>query len=309
MQAGRFESGCPALAASYKLDPLPGALFTLAECEHKWGKLATALAHYAAYLDAFSRMTTRQKANQIGRDRIAQAQRDQLERDVPRLTIKLGATAPQETAVHCDGEPLGAPSLGLPLPIDPGVHSVTAETSDARRYEEQLTLTTAERQTIVVEFPPAPNVSGQPLPPAGTDVRSSAGASSSPAATRQEAPAPSSAPSRTWLYAAGAVGVGGLAVGMVAGIVTIAHKGTIDRHCGIGGDPTSCDADGKSAADASHVTGLVSDIGFGVGVAGVAAAAVLWATQPRPAASKRGIAPALLSNRPQTLLAGVRAVW
>jgi hypothetical protein len=45
MEAGHYDKACPDIAESYRLDPQPGTLFTLAECEVKRGRLATAVAH------------------------------------------------------------------------------------------------------------------------------------------------------------------------------------------------------------------------------------------------------------------------
>src|SRR5438477_5379956 len=69
MQAGHYDTGCPSIAESYRLDPRPGTLFTLAECEAKGGKLATAVARYEDYLQLFARLTPDQQAKQKGRER------------------------------------------------------------------------------------------------------------------------------------------------------------------------------------------------------------------------------------------------
>jgi hypothetical protein len=68
MKAGRFHNGCPAIAESYRLDPKPGALFTLAECEARWGRSASALTHYEAYLDLFAHMSAEKQDKQRGRE-------------------------------------------------------------------------------------------------------------------------------------------------------------------------------------------------------------------------------------------------
>src|SRR5690242_13425871 len=64
MEAGRYATGCPALAESYRLDPHPGVLFTLAECENRAGKLASALTHYDAYRDLYAHMSEAEKGRQ-----------------------------------------------------------------------------------------------------------------------------------------------------------------------------------------------------------------------------------------------------
>src|SRR5260370_26599246 len=56
MRAGRYEVACPMLAKSYQLDPLPGALFTEADCEAAWGKVATAIEHYQAFVNSLTTM-------------------------------------------------------------------------------------------------------------------------------------------------------------------------------------------------------------------------------------------------------------
>jgi hypothetical protein len=94
MELGRYATGCPALSESFRLDPRPGVLFTLAECNAKWGKFATALAQYDAYLEQFAKMTPEQKTKQKGRERVAASQKESLKRDVPELTIVLPGGAP-----------------------------------------------------------------------------------------------------------------------------------------------------------------------------------------------------------------------
>src|SRR5690349_330132 len=89
MTAGKFDSACPALQESYRLDPRPGTLFTLADCFAKGGKTASAVARYEDYLSAFGRMTPDEQAKQHGRDQSAREEHDKLKPHVPTLTVKL----------------------------------------------------------------------------------------------------------------------------------------------------------------------------------------------------------------------------
>src|SRR3954454_10869417 len=75
MQASRYAEACPKLAESYWLDPRPGVLFTLAECEARWGKLASAIAHYDDYLRLFGSMPAGLQAVQRERAEVARKQR------------------------------------------------------------------------------------------------------------------------------------------------------------------------------------------------------------------------------------------
>src|SRR5262249_52925634 len=67
MQASRYAEACPKLAESYWLDPRPGVLFTLAECEARWEKTASALAHYDDYLRLYGSMPAGRPARPRGR--------------------------------------------------------------------------------------------------------------------------------------------------------------------------------------------------------------------------------------------------
>src|SRR5258708_2339216 len=149
MEAGRYESGCAALGESYRIDPHPGVLFTLAECENRWGKIASALTHYGAYLDLYDHMGQQQRALQRGRDKVAVAQRERLRSEVPELTVVLPPVAPAGTTLERDGVALGTPSLGVALPVDPGDHVIVARTPDGLKHETRFVLARSEHRALV----------------------------------------------------------------------------------------------------------------------------------------------------------------
>ena len=124
MQAGHFDSACPALEESQQLDPHPGTLFTLAECQAKWGKVASAVQHYQDYTDLVSRLPADQQTRHRERVAIAKAQLGKLKPSVPTLTLVLPATAPPETIVTRNGVALQGAALGLALPVDPGQYVI-----------------------------------------------------------------------------------------------------------------------------------------------------------------------------------------
>jgi hypothetical protein len=208
MEAGRYASGCPALAESYRLDPRPGVLFTLAECENRWGKIASALTHYEAYIDVFARMRDDEKAHQRGRDKVALTQRNALRVQVPELAIAVPASAPPGTTVSRDGVPLGAPSLGVPLTVDPGEHVVVARTPDGVPHETRVTVSRGEHRALVVDL-----------------------STPAPAPAPASAPAPTPASAHTWALAAGAAGLAAVALGVIGGSIVLDDKSTIDDSC------------------------------------------------------------------------------
>ena len=280
MEAGRYASGCPALAESYRVDPHPGVLFTLAECENKWGKIASALTHYEAYLDVFSHMAEDEKVRQRGRDKIATAQRERLRRDVPTLTIVLPASA-GAAVVTRDGAAIGVPSLGVPLPVDPGEHVVVAKTPDGVPHEGRVSLSPGEHASFVVDL------SARPAAPVPAPV--------APAVEATTGPSP-------WVWVAGGIGAAG-ARARRAWRRGPSSSGTSPRSTPSASRTSPAPRPGLGAAEArSRTFGALSDVGFGVAGAGaVAALALLLAS---PSASATGMQPARSRSPPRPRSSG-----
>jgi len=275
MKAGNYETGCPSLEESYRLDPLPGVLFTSAECHAQWGKYATAVARYEDYLRAFQGMRAAQQERQHGRDEISKQKLSELRPLVPQLTLVLPASAPDGTIVKRGSLKLGKPSLGVPIPVDPGEHLITTEVPGGAVHEQRVSIEKSEKKTVELEIElPAQTSSGTAPPPTTTtqsatlDTRSVASGSSG----------------RTLAYIVGGIGLVGLATGGVTGGLALSKKKTIDDHC----VETRCDHEGKQAADSAKTFALISTIGFAVGAAGLAASAVLLITAP--SSSEKGVA-------------------
>ena len=285
MQAGRYATGCPALAESYRLDPHPGVLFTLAECENRWGQVASAVTHYEAYLDLFSHMAADDKARQRGRDRIATAQRARLQPLVPLLAIALPPGAPPATTVTRDGTPLPQPSIGAALPVDPGDHVVVARTPDGAKHEAHVTLGPGQRASLVVDLSPPP---AAPAP--------------KPVAPPEVAPPAAASRSTTWLAPAIA-GVAGLGVGAAAGVVVLSDKSTVGAQCR---PDRSCSQAGLDAVARARTWGVVSDVGFAAGGAASAVALVLlYAASRAPAGEVQPVA----VPGPHGAWLGARVAW
>lgn len=276
MKAGRYDTGCPALAESYRLDPKPGSLFTLAECETRSGKLATALTHYEAYLDVFSRMTPDQQGRQWGREKIAGTRRDELRARVPSLTLT--GTLPTGSVIKRDGVPIGPALLGATVPIDPGLHVIEISVPGRPVRRQEIDVAPGKAVRLAVDGDEEARLAADP------------DASSRPS------------PYRTGAIVAGAVGAAGVVVGAAFGVVTLGHKSTLETHC----VDTTCDAEGKSAADASRTTGAVSTIGFVVGVLGLGTGAALYFLDPT--GSRTGAKPGSTTRVAPSFAVGPRGV-
>lgn len=302
MQGERYAQACPAIEESYHLDPRAGTLFTLAECEAKRGRLATAVARYDEYLALYARLSGEQLRKQGDRDKRAHSQKAALGPRVPMLTLSLLPGAPPGTLVKRDGAELSAAALGVASPVDPGEHVATTQAPGGPVTTVPVTLGEGEKKQIILpvkEAAASPKV--EPLAPVVAPI---------------VAPGPRAEPGpsgrRTAAYVVGGVGVAGLVLGGVMGGLALADKSVIAQHCDVGGDPTACDATGFSAASSANAKALASSVGFGVGAAGVVTAVILLLTDPRRASAaaqgaRDGVPWVGLGREPGTVAVG--GVW
>ena len=303
MEAGRFDTGCPALETSYKLDPRAGTMFALAECEAKRGRLATAVARYDDYLSLHGRMAPDQQRKQGDRAKVAQEQKAALGPQVPMLTLTLPAGAPRETVVRRDDTQLSGPALGLALPVDPGEHVIRTQTREGPVTEVRITLAKGEKKVLTLDVKLAADASAPvapvaPAPPPEPDVDQGVSGR------------------RMGAYIAGGIGVAGMILGGVMGGLTLGKKGVISDNCNIGGRAEACNDAGLAAASDGKTLGLVSTLGFAVGAAGLGTAVVLLITEPSGPkhtsmnpGKKRGIRAEVLAVGPEGARVGVGGAW
>ena len=271
MKAGDFETACPALEESQRLDPHAGTLFALAECEAKWGKLASSVAHYSDYVGMVSNMSGQGRARHHTRVQVAKSQLEKLRGRVPQLSIVLSADAPKNTIVKRDGVLLEGVSLGMALPVDPGEHVLVTQVPGGPKRTELVSI--EEGQTKEVELQvelPAPKAS---KPALGLSA-SSSGATDTGSASN----------SRTWGYIAGGIGLAGVATGAVTGLMSMNKKQTVDENC----EGSFCNQEGLSAADDGKLLGNISTVGFGVGLVGLTTGTILLLSSPSAEPSESG---------------------
>ncbi|MGH7436804.1 MAG: hypothetical protein ACRENE_14110, partial [Polyangiaceae bacterium] len=86
-----------------------------------------------------------------------------------------------------------------------------------------------------------------------------------------------------------AVGGVGVAVGTIFGVLAMGAKSTLDGECG----PTKKACTKQSDIDALNTDAVVSDVGFGIGVAGLAIGTVLLVTHKgsETASARPGVVP------------------
>ncbi len=299
MEAGRFDTACPAFGESMRLDPRPGTLFTLAECEAKAGKIATAVARYEDYLQLFARLSPQQQQKQLGREQIVADRKQALSGDVPLLTLKLPPAAPTGTRVLRDGIELARPALGVALPVDPGEHVIVVQVPDQPPIEQRITVAKKENKILELE--------------------AKAVKVDKPAPVKVDAPPPLSAPPppeaqttsgrRTAAYVLGGVGIAGVVVGSITGALVFAKKGDISANC----RGLDCDQTGIDAVGSGRTLALVSTLGFIAGAAGLTGGAVLFLTEPKPklrtGAGPRWVSAGVEPTGRDGVLARIQGVW
>jgi hypothetical protein len=257
MKAGNYAVACPMIAESHRLDPLPGVLFTLAECEALWGKLASALEHYTSFVRSLTAMDSARRAVYEERLGIALVQITSLGVSAPEISVDVAPESPKNLKVKLNGRIVSATSYGVGQKVDPGAYLITAESGQQQVWLRRIKLTERSRARIEVRVIPKNS------------------APAKPARATQPEPEPNS-DRREIAFASGGVGLLGLACGVVAGGLAFAQKSSVDRNC----PDRVCNAEGRSALDTARTEALVSNVGFAVGLLGVAAARVVWFAWP-----------------------------
>ena len=257
MAEGSFESACKKFSESDRLDPAIGTKFNLADCQEKSGHVASAWELFKA--------VESQLAQNDDRYPIARQRREALEPQLPKVQIMLAEGAPQGTVVTVGGVQLSAASLGIPLPMDPGKHElvVSAPGHGSRTFTVEL-----ERGRITKAIVSPGAAQAQPQAPAPEPTPAAVPAT--PATTApppQDVGAEPAEDNRMLGYVIGGVGVVGLGAGAITGFMAMGKKNTADDHCN--DDLQVCDEIGKDANDAGRTLGMVSTIGFAVGLVGV----------------------------------------
>jgi tetratricopeptide (TPR) repeat protein len=152
MEQGRFEEACPKIESSYRLDPRPGTLFTLAECEAKRGRIATAVARYNDYLKMYASLPLEKQERQGTRERESRAAIAKLEPHVPRLLLDMPRGAPPGTVVKLDGAVVNGSSLGVAHATDPGGHLVTTLVPGGPVRVEHITMARGEQKRVPLKL-------------------------------------------------------------------------------------------------------------------------------------------------------------
>ncbi len=243
-----------------RLDPAPGTLLSLADCEEHERHIVKAREHYQLAASGFPKNDPRRN--------FANGRAVALEKRIAHVTYHLVA----EGAIRVNDVVLSRSDLDVATATDPG--EVRVEVTAAGHHPKTMTVTLAEGETRTIECELGPPIEeAKPAAP--------------PLPTPTAAPPHKSSDLRRPLAFA-ALGVGGvsLVVGGVTGLLAANNASTVKDHC----DPNYvCDQEGVDAASAGQLFAPLSTITLVAGVVLVGTGAFLYFTSGKSAPKKVGL--------------------
>jgi hypothetical protein len=244
MASGHLDEACPKFAESQRIDPKIGTLMNLALCHEKAGLTASAWAEYA------EAGTIAHRLGQLERERVAQERSKALEAALVHVVIDV--SAPAETQVTLDGQPIEAGGFGTPIPVDPGDHVVAANAAGKKTFRDAFHLA-ARTPDHTTRVPVLEAEAPAPLPPVVAHV--------------DEAPAapPPPAGHRTLGLVIGGAGIVVVGVGAFFGFHAFSEKHTAENEC----DAAFCTQAGLDAISSMKASEAVSTIAIATGVAAI----------------------------------------
>jgi serine/threonine-protein kinase len=299
MAASRVAEACPKFAAAAQLSQTPGVRLNLSDCYAKLGKTASAWAK------ANEALSLAERAGDSTAASVAHQRMAALEPKLSYLTIVVAKeNAPQGLEVALDGETIPSAVWGTALPVDPGMHEVTARAPGRKPSSTRTTMTgegARETVSVPVALAPEENPAGPSrASPLRTDATQADAETSGGGWSRQTA--------HTLALATGGLGVVGLGIGAVFGLDANSKKLAYEQHQANGRCiDEQCVTLSKDAA----ASALASTIAFAVGGALVTVGAVLWLTAPtsrRRDAEGRGVALAPMADS-QSAGVGILGSW
>jgi hypothetical protein len=156
-QAGNWPAALRLLREVGQVRMTPQVRYHIAVCEEKLGKLVAALGGYELALA---------DAESMHPDFVAEVQAsvEDLRARIPKLVIERGPGG-EAAAIELDGISLGASSIGVEVPVDPGPHTLSAKAPGKRPFSETVTVNEEEARTVTVTLAPLDSDEPEPQRP------------------------------------------------------------------------------------------------------------------------------------------------
>jgi hypothetical protein len=254
MEQGKPAEACPRFEESQRLDSGLGTQYHLADCYEAVGRLASA---HTLFLEVAAQA---QALGQTKREEVARQRAKSIAPKLPKLSIEVPPISTERLVIERDGSTVGRAQWGLAVPVDPGLHRVRVSGPGLSPWVTEI------------DIPGEPALHTISIPAVALEPR-------------QPFLAPMS--HKIGLAALG-VGVIGLGTSGVFAIeASSKNAGSNRAGCVDNGCPTVASRELRQKALAA---GNRATWAFGVGVVGLAAAAVLfWALPEPPPPSVAGV--------------------
>lgn len=239
----------------------PQVRFHIAYCEEGLGRLVTALGGYELALG---------EADRVGPDFKTEVETaiTRLRERIPKLLIERGPGA-EAASVQLDGVDLGASSVGVEIPLDPGPHTVAATAPGYQNFSATAELKEREvtRVSLELQAEPEPTADSEQNQPEKVIVV-------------QQQPAPN----RLVPYVVGGTGVAFLIAGGVLFGLREATAADLEDKCP---NPDACPKSNEDTYNRLKFYSWSAPVAIGVGVAGVgtAVALILLEKKQKPAST------------------------
>lgn len=264
----KYAEACPAFEQSMKLDPAIGTQLNIAKCYEDWGRLGKALVAYRAA----EKMAHDAKDP---REPKIKALIDDLDSNVPRLTIKLPKQATAEgVVVTLDNNVIT--TLGESMIVDPGPRTIEWTVDGGPKKQKIVNVERGGDSEVTIDVPKDRVAKKQP------EV-----VVEKPVATPPPPP-PTTAPGRNQRLGGLVLGGAGVIAIGVSSLMTLSARGqyndALEMYCN--NAKNMCDPMGLELTHDARSTANTATVIFIVGAAAVGGGVALYLLAPKAAATE-----------------------
>jgi serine/threonine-protein kinase len=279
----RAQEACPLLEESQRLDAGLGTQYNLATCYEAVGRFASA---YTLFLEVAAGAKAR---GQGERAEVARARARAVETKLSRIVISVAEGQHSEVTVERDGRVLGPAQWGLPLPLDPGSYKITASGPGLAAWSREVTVATngellrVDVPVLAPAWPSSERCDGSDPRCTTSNDEDRAGSATRPALERANDDGFFAPASRKAGLATAGVALAGLTFGTIFAVRAHAKNARSEE---AGCDDRGCpDIESLELRQRARRDGDLATIGFGAGIAGLAATGVLFWILPSGSSS------------------------
>ncbi len=259
-QAGDWSTALTRFREVGQVKMTPQVRYHVALCEEHLGQLAVALGGYKLALQSADEVRARSFKSTV------QSHIKDLSARIPKVVIKRGDGA-EAASIELDGVRLGVSSIGVPVPVDPGPHTISAKAPGHEPFSKTMSVKEKQQETVEIVLKKTP-----------TPAEGNGSSSGSTGPVGGEPPPALPKPhSKVLPFVVGGIGVASLAASGV--FYFVLRNGQISKlNDACGSNHNACPASSRTYYDNAKTDTLISQITLGVGVVGVGAAVVLLVT-------------------------------